>query len=338
MIAAELLECGLVQAVLVSETLFVRPQKIVLMAIRNRSTTSHRARYWALVTGLLLASAFIAWVQIQLPPYSAGLDSSFNSGGIESVAFVEDGPNAVTREPVPPTRNDKEAALFGMDTVPLNGGEVLRKWNSAKAGIDQALQTVDRCRTNTNNECPAEAQRLIDLISEGAGRNARTKVSLINRAVNLAIRQTSDEAQWHETDNWSAPFETLQSGRGDCEDYAIVKYLAMLAAGMSADDVKIVIVKNVFPNEDHAVVATRVDDEWLILDNRTLALVRDADLTRAIPEVVLDQAGVKRLVSKRLSAEPAEPPLVQPASRRFPSPLVERPAGSAPGGGQVRRQ
>jgi predicted transglutaminase-like cysteine proteinase len=89
------------------------------------------------------------------------------------------------------------------------------------------------------------AQRLIDLISEGAERNGRTKVSFINRAVNLAIRQTSDEAQWHETDNWSAPFVTLQSSRGDCEDYAIVKYLAMLAAGMSADDVKIVIVKNV---------------------------------------------------------------------------------------------
>ena len=72
----------------------------------------------------------------------------------------------------------------------------------------------------------------------------------------------------------------------------------MPAAGMSADDVKIVIVKNVFPVEDHAVVATRVDDEWFILDNRTLALVRDADLTRAIPEIVLDQVGVKRLVSR----------------------------------------
>jgi predicted transglutaminase-like cysteine proteinase len=291
--AAELLECGLVQAVLVSETLLVRLQEIVFMGIRNRST-SHHASYWALVTGLLLAVVLVAWVQTRLTPHSAGL-ASF-SGGIESVAFVEDGTNAVTREPVRPTRNDKVAALFGMDTVPLNGGEVLRKWNRAKAEIDQALQTVDRCRTY--NECPAVAQRLIDLISEGAGRNGRTKVSFINRAVNLAIRQISDETQWHETDNWSAPFETLQSGRGDCEDYAIVKYLAMLAAGISADDVKIVIVKHVFPNEDHAVVATRVDDEWLILDNRTLALVRDVDLTRATPEVVLDQAGVRRLVRK----------------------------------------
>jgi hypothetical protein len=58
--------------------------------------------------------------------------------------------------------------------------------------------------------------------------------------------------------------------------------------------VKIVILKNFFPNEDHAVVATRVDGQWLILDNRTLTLVHDADVARAIPEFVLDHEGVKR--------------------------------------------
>lgn len=42
------------------------------------------------------------------------------------------------------------------------------------------------------------------------------------------------------------------------------------------------------------VVATRVDGQWLILDNRTLTLVRDTDVTRAIPEFVLDHEGVKR--------------------------------------------
>jgi hypothetical protein len=36
------------------------------------------------------------------------------------------------------------------------------------------------------------------------------------------------------------------------------------------------------------------DSQWLILDNRTLTLVRDTDVTRAIPEFVLDHEGVKR--------------------------------------------
>jgi hypothetical protein len=65
-------------------------------------------------------------------------------------------------------------------------------------------------------------------------------------------------------------------------------------AGAPKDDVKIVILKTVFPHEDHAAVATRVDGQWLILDNRTLTLVRGTDVTRAIPEFMLDHEGVKR--------------------------------------------
>jgi predicted transglutaminase-like cysteine proteinase len=70
--------------------------------------------------------------------------------------------------------------------------------------------------------------------------------------------------------------------------YAIVKYVALLKAGVAKKDVKIVILRNLFPNEDHAAVATRVDGQWLILDNRTLTLVRDTEVKRAIPEFVLD--------------------------------------------------
>jgi predicted transglutaminase-like cysteine proteinase len=144
--------------------------------------------------------------------------------------------------------------------------------------------------------CPAPAQKLINLILEGAGRSGRARVGVINRAVDLAISPVSDETQWGVPDHWSDPLETLQSSSGDCEDYAIVKYAALLAAGLPKDAVKIVVLRNRLPNEDHAVVAVTVDHQWLILDNRTLTLVRDSDVTRAIPEFVLDDQGVRRFV------------------------------------------
>ena len=56
---------------------------------------------------------------------------------------------------------------------------------------------------------------------------------MINRDINMAIRPTSDLAQWGVTDRWSAPLATLASGRGDCEDYAIAKYVALREAGTS---------------------------------------------------------------------------------------------------------
>ena len=39
-------------------------------------------------------------------------------------------------------------------------------------------------------------------------------------------------AQWGVPDRWSPPLETLATGRGDCEDYAIAKYVALTAAGI----------------------------------------------------------------------------------------------------------
>ena len=113
----------------------------------------------------------------------------------------------------------------------------------------------------------------------------------------LAIIATSDEAQWGVADHWSPPFETLASHRGDCEDYAILKYAALLAAGVSRDDVKIVILHNVLPDEDHAVAAARVDGAWLLLDNSRLTLVRDTDMVGALPRFVLDEHGARRFVA-----------------------------------------
>lgn len=199
-------------------------------------------------------------------------------------------PNATTASLA---RHDKQAAqLFAMETEPVAAGELPDKWHRVEAAMTRAFAVVAQCHANAR--CPAVAQRLIEISAEGAGQSDRARVGLINRAVALAISPVSDETSWGVADHWSDPFETLLSNRGDCEDYAILKYAALLQAGIPKDDVKIVIFKNFFPDEHHAAVATRVDGRWLILDNRTLTLVRDTDVQRAIPQFVLDHEGVKR--------------------------------------------
>ena len=252
---------------------------------------------WALAFGLLLAV---------MPPSPASARPLtdlagfiFDSGKIKAVTSTKGRIKTAALEPEPAARTAPirpyRSALFGMETEPLTESAISKKWNDAKAEIARELDVVAAC--HGNGPCPADAQKLIDLSAAGAGRDGRAKVGLINRAVDLAIRPVSDDAQWGVADRWSAPFETLRSSRGDCEDYAIVKYLALLEAGISRDDLKIVILKNAFPQEDHAVVAVRVDEQWLILDNRTLTLVRDTNLTRTVPAFVLDQIGVWRFVS-----------------------------------------
>ena len=192
------------------------------------------------------------------------------------------------------TKDERSAQLFGMDTEPVADGALLDKWRRVQADITKDLEVVAQCQAG--KPCPAPAKRLLSLSLEGFGRSDRARAGILNRAIDLAISPVSDQTQWGVPDHWSDPLETLHSNSGDCEDYAIVKYAALLAAGVSKDAVKIVVLRNQLPNEDHAVVAVRVDNQWLILDNRTLTLVRDMDVRRAIPEFVLDDEGVSRFV------------------------------------------
>ena len=75
----------------------------------------------------------------------------------------------------------------------------------------------------------------------------------------------SDLAQYGEIDVWTSPLVTFDRGAGDCEDYAIAKFIALRQAGIAADDLRIVIMRDTIRGEDHAVAAARLDGHWLML-------------------------------------------------------------------------
>jgi predicted transglutaminase-like cysteine proteinase len=225
----------------------------------------------------------------------------FDPDYLEAAVFIDDplqGQDAAMKsdQPAPP--------LFGLETEAV-AGELAAKWHAVEAEIDREQQVLARCRAQ--EACFGVARDLLEIVAEGASRSGLARVGLINRAVDLAIAPASDEAQWGMEDHWSPPFETLQTHHGDCEDCAIVKYVALLQAGLSRDDVKVVIVRNLLPNEDHAVVAARVDGQWRILDNRRLALVRNTEMVRSIPKFVLDEDGTRRFVAPGRTGHPQAP-------------------------------
>jgi predicted transglutaminase-like cysteine proteinase len=127
----------------------------------------------------------------------------------------------------------------------------------------------------------------LDIIRLGQQRQGRARLGEINRAVNLSIRPMSDWDQYGVADFWSAPLATLGTGAGDCEDYAIVKYVALRESGIIPHDLRLVIVHDFKQKTDHAVVAVRHEEQWLLLDNRTLIMVNAADARHYYPLFVL---------------------------------------------------
>jgi predicted transglutaminase-like cysteine proteinase len=253
----------------------------------------------SLGAGIVIGACILVSSATMFPALpQSGYFVPFETDYLKAPAFVADSSPARRHDAA--FGGDQQAQPpFGMETEPI-AGEVAAKWRAVEAAIDRERQVLARCRAQES--CPVVAQNLLNIVAEGAGRSGRARVGLINRAVDLAIMPTSDEAQWGVTDHWSPPFETLQTHRGDCEDYAIVKYVALLQAGLSKDDVKIVILRTILSKEEHAVVAARVDGQWLILDSRRLALVRDIDMVRCIPEFLLDEDGTRRFVPPNRAA------------------------------------
>jgi predicted transglutaminase-like cysteine proteinase len=190
---------------------------------------------------------------------------------------------------------------FGLNTVPVSNGEVLSKWIGVEADIHAENDILSRCRASVEL-CPAAARRFLAIVDQGRAQTGRARIGIINRAINLAIRPMSDLAQWGVIDRWSAPLVTLTTGLGDCEDYAIAKYVALKEVGMAAEDVKLIIVRDLAVGGEHAVVAVRFDGHWIILDNRWLILVEDSQIRQMVPLFVLDQSGVREFAPTMMAA------------------------------------
>jgi predicted transglutaminase-like cysteine proteinase len=170
------------------------------------------------------------------------------------------------------------------------------KWADLQSRIRVDKATLAACRSG-ERPCPTAARRFLSIVENGRQRQGRALLGEINRAINLSIRPMSDLAQYGVEDYWASPLESLGSGAGDCEDYAIAKYIALEESGIAPADLQIEIVRDVEHQATHAVVEVRYKDEWLILDNRTLLII-NTEQTHYYPLLALDHEGVRTFATE----------------------------------------
>jgi predicted transglutaminase-like cysteine proteinase len=214
----------------------------------------------------------------------------------------------------------RTAEPFGLFAAPLSWGAVREKWLGLERKLDDEKVQLALCDGDRERCVSAAALQFLAIVDSGRARDGRARLGEINRAINLAIRPMSDLAQYGQIDVWSSPLDTFASGAGDCEDYAIAKFVALRLAGIAADDLRIVIMRDTIYGEDHAVAMARLDGHWLALDNRRMAMVEDADVRNYRPLFVIDQSGVMQYGNAPLLASA---PGRDPAPSLTPSPAVE---------------
>ncbi len=76
-----------------------------------------------------------------------------------------------------------------------------------------------------------------------------------------------DQKNWGKSDYWETPVEFMKHG-GDCEDFAIAKYVALRALGVPESRLRVAIVQDLKKNMPHAILIVYTEKGPYVLDNQ----------------------------------------------------------------------
>jgi len=210
-------------------------------------------------------------------------------------------------------KSDRPAALpvpvpndepFGMTAFVQPEGQLATKWHEIQVDLAEEEPILKECVAD-ESKCTSAAARFVAIVMNISQQIGRARLELANQQVNSAIRYKTDAEQWGVADRWSTPLQTFATGFGDCEDYAIAKYVALRQSGVPASDLRMVLgydsrrmggqMKGLMTG--HAVLAARNEGRWLVLDNLAQRLLPANDMPYYAPLFVFDTRGVNMLAT-----------------------------------------
>lgn len=171
--------------------------------------------------------------------------------------------------------------LFGTAEFRAESLAALPQWERALRQIELERETYRACADATRS-CPSRGVMAWQaMIRSQIGRPPMDQLRAVNRFLNDWQYRTDDQ-NYGQRDYWATPLEFL--GRsGDCEDYAITKYVSLRQLGFPAEHLRVVVVRDVLRDLAHAVLAVYLDDQVYILDNLTKAVLPQERVTQYVP-------------------------------------------------------
>ena len=123
-----------------------------------------------------------------------------------------------------------------------------------------------------------------EILASDKNTSESAKLELVNRFFNT-LPFVSDLEHWGKMDYWATPLEFLQTNGGDCEDFAIAKYLTLRELGVPAERLRITYVNALTLNQAHMVLAyyATPDAEPLVLDNLKASIMPASQRTDLVP-------------------------------------------------------
>ncbi len=140
-----------------------------------------------------------------------------------------------------------------------------KRWTAALERVIHETPGYDEaCAIRFGGRCiVAEWRRLIATLD---GRPRRERIDAVNNFFNR-LPYVIDQSNWGASDYWASPLQFLARS-GDCEDYAIAKFVTLRQLGIGNDDMRLVVLDDLNLGIAHAVLVVTDNDRLLVLDNQ----------------------------------------------------------------------
>jgi predicted transglutaminase-like cysteine proteinase len=161
--------------------------------------------------------------------------------------------------------------LLGTEEIAAASLDALPRWRRVVEALKTEYPLYERCATNPSR-CPSRGVAAWnDLLRSVQGIDRLDQIRAVNRFINK-WQYRSDRETFGRSDYWATPVEFLRVS-GDCEDYAIAKYVSLRRLGFAPDDLRLVVLRDTLRDVVHAVTAARVGGQVYVLDNITNAVL-----------------------------------------------------------------
>ena len=187
---------------------------------------------------------------------------------------------------VPPPAKARPATPINPD---LFGSVALRAGNlAAQDKWDRVLdEHADRLLVSSCDGavefCDGNWRTWRSLVEAAGSLSPIAQLSAVNQGVNRLMRYTEDRIAYGVGDYWARLEETVARGEGDCEDFATAKMWVLAALGVPLEQMQLILLRDKWRNEPHAVLAVHLNGRAYILDN-LMNTARPADsLTHYVP-------------------------------------------------------
>ena len=152
------------------------------------------------------------------------------------------------------------AALFGaaLSLAPATAAPAKAPYAAVGAATSVPFGWIDFCRRYAG-DCSAKDLVALDV---NLTPKALKAIERVNAWVNNSIVATTDKEHWNVLDQWDYPSD----GRGDCEDFALLKRKLLIEEGFPRQALLMTVVKDQ-NNDGHAVLTIKTNKGEFVLDN-----------------------------------------------------------------------